>query len=61
MLVEIKKGSIPLHLHSADYHLVVVEGEMKHWAENQSEAGAKILGPGSYWFQPEAKFTVMHA
>ena len=55
MLLELRKGSLQLHTHTADYHLVVVEGEVKHWSENESEAGAKVLGPGSYWFQPGGK------
>ena len=55
MFLEIKKGSLPLHVHTADYHLVVLEGEVKHWGENESEAGAKVLGRGSYWFQPGGK------
>ena len=55
MLLELGKVSLPLHIHTADYHLLVVEGEVKHWSENDSEAGAKVLGPGSYWFQPGGK------
>ena len=42
----------PMHTHTADYHLVVIEGTMKHWAAGETEATAKPLGPGSYWFQP---------
>jgi quercetin dioxygenase-like cupin family protein len=41
-----------MHLHSADYHLLVVEGTMKHWLRGASVADARSLGPGSYWFQP---------
>lgn len=52
VLLEMKRGSVPLHLHTSDYHLVVVEGVMKHWGEGQDEAGAKPLAAGSYWFQP---------
>ena len=52
VLLEMKSGSVPLHVHTADYHLVVIEGLMKHWREDQSEATAGPLGPGSYWFQP---------
>lgn len=52
MLMKLTQGSIPLHTHSADYHLVVLQGRMKHWGEKQTEADAKELGPGSYWFQP---------
>ena len=52
MLIKIKKGAIPLHYHIADYHLVVLEGSLKHWAEGGLESNAKTLGPASYWFQP---------
>jgi quercetin dioxygenase-like cupin family protein len=53
ILLEFKKG-VPseLHVHTSDYHLVVLEGTMKHWNDQGSEATAKPLGPGSYWFQP---------
>jgi quercetin dioxygenase-like cupin family protein len=52
MLVKVKKSTFPLHSHTADYHLVVLEGTVKHWAEGELESNAKALGPGSYWFQP---------
>jgi quercetin dioxygenase-like cupin family protein len=52
MLLELKKGTGRLHVHSSDYHLVVVRGTMKHWTEREPEARVKPLGPGSYWFQP---------
>ena len=53
MLIRAKKGfATPMHIHSSDYHLVVVQGLMKHWGADQTEADAKPLGPGSYWFQP---------
>ncbi len=52
MLLKLKKGSVPLHVHTADYHLVVLEGTMKHWAGTETEDEAKPLGPGSSWFQP---------
>ncbi len=55
MLFDLPKVSLPLHYHTADYHLVVIEGKVKHWSEEESEAGAKVLGPGSYWFQPGGK------
>jgi quercetin dioxygenase-like cupin family protein len=51
VLLEMKRGAGPLHVHTADYHLVVLEGTMKHWSADQSEQGVKPLGPGSYWFQ----------
>jgi quercetin dioxygenase-like cupin family protein len=52
MLLKFKKGSNPFHIHTSDYHLVVVQGTMKHWDEGEQEATAKPLGPGSYWLQP---------
>jgi quercetin dioxygenase-like cupin family protein len=52
MLMKLKKGSNPLHTHTADYHMVVLSGIMKHWGRGQSEADAETLKPGSYCFQP---------
>jgi quercetin dioxygenase-like cupin family protein len=52
MLVKFKKGVGPLHYHTSDYHLTVLQGTMKHWTEGEREEDAKVLGPGSYWFQP---------
>jgi quercetin dioxygenase-like cupin family protein len=52
MLLKMKKGAGPLHWHTSDYHLVVLQGRMKHWGEGETEALAPELGPGSYWFQP---------
>lgn len=52
MYLRIKKGEGRMHTHTADYHLVVIAGAMKHWAAGEAEADAKPLGPGSYWFQP---------
>jgi quercetin dioxygenase-like cupin family protein len=51
VLLKFKKSNGPLHVHSSDYHLVVLQGTMKHWAEGQ-EAAARALEPGSFWFQP---------
>lgn len=51
-LLKLGKGEGSLHTHSADYHLVVLQGAMKHWAAGQSQADAKLLEVGSYWFQP---------
>lgn len=51
MLLKFKEGSNPVHIHTSDYHLVLVQGSMKHWAEGE-QANAKLLGPGGYWFQP---------
>lgn len=52
MLMKQKKGATPFHTHTADYHLVLLTGLMKHWARGQTEAEAQTLGPGSYWFEP---------
>jgi quercetin dioxygenase-like cupin family protein len=52
MLLKFKKGRGRLHFHTADYHLVLLQGTMKHRAEGEQEADAKPLSPGSYWFQP---------
>jgi quercetin dioxygenase-like cupin family protein len=52
MLVKFKKGVSSLHYHSSDYHLALVRGTMKHWAEGEHEEDAEPLQPGSYWFQP---------
>lgn len=52
MLMKLVRGPVPLHTHSADYHLVLIRGSMKHWGAGESEATAPILQPGSYWFQP---------
>lgn len=41
-----------LHTHSADYHLSLLQGTMKHWVEDQREADAAALGAGAYWHQP---------
>ena len=52
MLLRMPKGPGQLHVHTHDYELVVVQGEMKHWSAGQSEADSPVLGPGGYWFQP---------
>lgn len=52
MLMKMVRGTGRLHVHSADYRLVIVAGEMKHRSPDQSEAVAPIMGPGSYWAQP---------
>jgi hypothetical protein len=52
MLLKVQQGPGRLHVHTADYHLVLLEGTMKHWGEAEKEADAKTLSPGSYWFQP---------
>jgi hypothetical protein len=52
MLLKLKKYGGSLHYHTSDYHLVLLQGTMKHWAVGTQEADAKPLGPGSYWYQP---------
>lgn len=51
MLMRFGRGEGVSHVHSSDYRLVVIEGEMKH-AEADAHAAAPRMGPGSYWFQP---------
>lgn len=50
VLFKMGKGATPLHIHSSDYHLIVIEGTMKHWVQGESEGQARAIGPGSYWF-----------
>ena len=47
-------GPMPpvMHIHTANYRLVVLRGEMKHWAHGQTAADVDVLGPGSFWYQP---------
>ena len=52
MLLRMNKGAGAMHVHSADYQCVVLEGTMQHWEQGQSQAQAKLLHPGSHWFQP---------
>lgn len=52
MLMRLPEGPIPMHAHTHDYALMVIEGQIKHWGLDGSEAEAEVLGPGSYWFQP---------
>jgi quercetin dioxygenase-like cupin family protein len=52
MLLRMNKGAGAMHVHSADYHCVVLEGTMQHWGQEQSQSQAKLLRPGSHWFQP---------
>lgn len=51
MYLKLTKGVLAPHLHTADYHLLVVQGSMKHWLAGEDERSARPLGPGSYWFQ----------
>jgi hypothetical protein len=52
MLMKMKKTDGVLHVHSSDYDLVVLDGEMKHWTSEAERTSGRVLGPGSYWFQP---------
>lgn len=52
MLLKLKRLDGRMHIHTADYHLAVISGEMKHWSKDESEAAAKVMTAGSYWFQP---------
>ena len=52
MLLKMPKGTGVMHAHTADYHLTVISGEMKHWDPSVTESQVRPLGPGSYWFQP---------
>lgn len=49
--MKLPKGPAPLHSHSAGYHGTVVAGQAKHWPEG-GEKTAKVLRPGSHWYQP---------
>ncbi len=52
MLLKLKKAGGRLHYHTSDYHLMLLQGTVKHWAAGEKEAEVKPLDPGSYWFQP---------
>lgn len=52
MLMRQFRGSSPMHIHSSDYDLVLIKGRMKHWGPGESEPQARVLEPGSYFFQP---------
>jgi hypothetical protein len=42
-----------MHTHTASYQAVLVKGQSKHWpAGAGEEAKAKVLNPGSHWYQP---------
>ena len=51
-LLRLNKGVSAVHVHTADYHGVVLEGTVQHWQQGQSQTEAKLLRPGSHWFQP---------
>ena len=50
VLFQMGRGATPLHIHSSTYHLVVIQGTMKHWVRGESEDETPPLGPGSYWY-----------
>jgi hypothetical protein len=52
MFLKIARGVGAPHVHTSDYHLLVVEGVMQHWGAGEAEADAAELPVGSYWFQP---------
>jgi quercetin dioxygenase-like cupin family protein len=52
MLMKFGKTDGALHTHTSDYHLMLLEGQMKHWVADSDRAKSPVLGPGSYWFQP---------
>lgn len=39
------------HTHSSNYHAIVIQGTTKHWGEGETEADAKLLGPGDFFYQ----------
>ncbi len=51
MLIRMGCGEGRLHVHSADYRLVVISGTMRHRAAGET-GEVMDLGAGSYWFQP---------
>jgi hypothetical protein len=51
-LLRLNKGVSAVHVHTADYHGVVLEGTVQHWEQGKSQTEAKLLRPGSHWFQP---------
>jgi len=56
-LLKVPGGFVaPIHMHTADYRAVVIEGIWKHWPEGASQAGAIALRPGSYWTQKARKW-----
>jgi len=52
MLMTFAKGGGVMHVHSSDYHLVLLEGSMHHSVPGEDPVKRKALGPGSFWYQP---------
>jgi hypothetical protein len=51
MFLKIPRGVGVQHVHTSDYHLLVVEGVMQPWDPGQAEVDAPPLSVGSYWHQ----------
>jgi hypothetical protein len=52
IVMKMGKGAFPVHTHTSNYQLVVIKGQMKHWGVDSSRQQAKLMGPGSFWYQP---------
>jgi hypothetical protein len=48
MLMKMTRGAGRLPYYMSGYNSVLLEGQMKPWAEGQPEADVESLGPGSY-------------
>jgi len=56
-LLKVPGGFVaPVHMHTADYRAVVIEGIWKHWPNGSSQRRAAALRPGSYWTQQARKW-----
>ena len=44
MLLKFKKGGGRLHIHTSDYHLVVLQGTMSHWVKGRAGVGCEAAG-----------------
>lgn len=51
MLLLMRRGEGPLHVHSADYRMIMLRGTLRRWGAAGRE-DATELGPGGYSFQP---------
>ena len=52
MYIRLRKGVIPMHVHVSAYQLVVMQGSLKRWNDEQTEDSVPALGAGSYLFEP---------
>ena len=41
MLLRMSKGAGAMHVHTADYHCVVIEGTMQHWTAREAESAKR--------------------